>query len=81
MCGDYPAVSGWKIGHLELGDEYRLDSVYCEDIYNWLKIVYERGGINTISWHLRNPYTDGSSCNVSSKKVVEPILTGKDIYL
>ena len=52
VCGDYPAVYGWEIGHLELGDEYSLDSVYFKDIQKWIKTVYERGGINTISWHL-----------------------------
>ncbi|MDX8340711.1 glycosyl hydrolase [Draconibacterium sp. IB214405] len=76
VCGDYPAVYGWEIGHLELGDEYSLDSVYFKDIQNWIKTVYERGGINTMSWHLRNPYTGGSSWDVSSKKVVAAILPG-----
>ena len=27
MTGDYPAVIGWDIGHLELGSDYNLDSV------------------------------------------------------
>lgn len=76
VCGDYPAVYGWEIGHLELGDEYSLDSVYFEDIKGWIKTVYERGGINTISWHLRNPLTGGSSWDVSSDKVVASILPG-----
>lgn len=76
VCGDYPAVYGWEIGHLELGDEYSLDSVYFNDIQNWIKTIYERGGINTISWHLRNPHTGGSSWDVSSKKAVASILPG-----
>ncbi len=76
VCGDYPAVYGWEIGHLELGDERSLDSVKFENIKNWIIEVYERGGINTISWHLRNPYTGGSSWDVSSKKVVASILPG-----
>ncbi|WP_319268542.1 glycosyl hydrolase [uncultured Draconibacterium sp.] len=74
VCGDYPAVYGWEIGHLELGDEYSLDSVYFDDIKKWIKTVYERGGINTISWHLRNPLTGGSSWDTSSKAVVKSIL-------
>jgi hypothetical protein len=76
VCGDYPAVYGWEIGHLELGDDYSLDSVYFSDIQKWIKQVYKRGGINTISWHLRNPLTGGSSWDVSSKKVVASILPG-----
>ncbi len=76
VCGDYPAVYGWELGHLELGDAYSLDSVHFEKIQNWIKIVYERGGVNTISWHLRNPLTGGTSWDVSSKEVVKSILPG-----
>jgi mannan endo-1,4-beta-mannosidase len=76
VCGDYPAVYGWEIGHLELGDAYSLDSVHFDKIQNWIKIVYERGGVNTISWHLRNPLTGGTSWDVSSKEVVNSILPG-----
>ena len=75
-CGDYPAVYGWELGHLELGDAYSLDSVHFEKIQNWIKTVYKRGGVNTISWHLRNPLTGGSSWDVSSKEVVKSILPG-----
>lgn len=76
VCGDYPAVYGWEIGHLELGDEYSLDSVYFADIQKWIKTVYRRGGVNTISWHLRNPLTGGSSWDTSSKEVVKSIIPG-----
>lgn len=76
VCGDYPAVYGWELGHLELGDAYSLDSVHFNKIQNWIKTVYERGGVNTISWHLRNPLTGGSSWDVSSKEVVKSILPG-----
>jgi len=83
VCGDYPAVYGWELGHLELGNSYSLDSVHFNKIQNWIKLVYERGGINTISWHLRNPLTGGSAWDVSSKNVVSSILPGgekHDIY-
>ncbi len=76
VCGDYPAVYGWELGHLELGNAYSLDSVHFDKIQNWIKLVYERGGINTISWHLRNPLTGGTAWDVSSKKVVSSILPG-----
>jgi mannan endo-1,4-beta-mannosidase len=76
VCGDYPAVYGWEIGHLELGDRYSLDSVHFDKIQNWIKLVNERGGINTVSWHLRNPLTGGSSWDASSRKVVNSILPG-----
>lgn len=76
VCGDYPAVYGWELGHLELGDAYSLDSVHFDKIKQWIKQVYSRGGINTISWHLRNPFTGGTSWDTSSKEVVKSILPG-----
>lgn len=76
VCGDYPAVYGWELGHLELGDAYSLDSVYFENIRTAIVSVFERGGINTISWHLRNPLTGGSAWDTSSKEVVKAILPG-----
>jgi len=76
VCGDYPAVYGWELGHLELGDELSLDSVYFDDIRYYIKTAYERGGVNTISWHLRNPLTGGTAWDVSSKDVVASILPG-----
>jgi hypothetical protein len=76
VSGDYPAVYGWELGHLELGDAYSLDSVHFYKIQEGIKTVYNRGGISTISWHLRNPLTGGTSWDVSSKKVVASILPG-----
>lgn len=76
VCGDYPAVYGWELGHLELGDAYSLDSVHFDKIQGWIKTVYACGGVNTVSWHLRNPLTGGSSWDVSSKEVVKSILPG-----
>jgi mannan endo-1,4-beta-mannosidase len=76
VAGDYPAVYGWELGHLELGDAYSLDSVHFDRIIAWMKTVYERGGINTISWHLRNPLTGGTSWDTSSKEVVKSIIPG-----
>ncbi len=76
VCGDYPAVYGWELGHLELGVAYSLDSVHFDKIRGWIKTVYGRGGVNTISWHLRNPLTGGTSWDVSSKEVVKSVLPG-----
>jgi len=84
VCGDYPAVYGWELGHLELGDAYSLDSVYFDKIRDGIKTVYQRGGINTVSWHFRNALTGGSAWDVSSKKVVASILPGGEkhkVYL
>jgi mannan endo-1,4-beta-mannosidase len=84
VCRDYPAVYGWELGHLELGQSYSLDSVYFSKIQEGIKMVYQRGGVNTISWHLNNPFTGGSAWDVSSKEAVSSILPGgrkHDLYV
>lgn len=57
LVGDYPAVMGFDLGGIEMGDEKNLDSVpfirMKEEIINH----YMRGGIITISWHPHNPLT------------------------
>ena len=68
VCGDFPVVFGWELGHLELGNAYSLDSVKFDNITSWIKKVNKEGGINTISWHFRNPLTGGSTWDLSSKR-------------
>jgi mannan endo-1,4-beta-mannosidase len=84
---DYPAVAGFELGHLELGNERSLDSVSFAQIADQIKAHFKRGGVITISWHLNNPYTMqikdtlsrrqyGTAWDVSSKEVVGSILPG-----
>ena len=56
VTGAYPAVYGWELGHLELDSARSLDAVPFASIREYVKQVYARGGINTISWHLNNPH-------------------------
>lgn len=55
LVGDYPAVMGFDLGGIEKGDEKNLDSVPFTRIREEIINHYERGGIITLSWHLRNP--------------------------
>ena len=55
VVGEYPAVVGWELGHLELGKKQSLDSVPFDRIRIYAQQVYDRGGLNTFSWHLNNP--------------------------
>lgn len=57
VTGDYPAVYGWELGHLEIDDPINLDSVPFHTMQQLIKKGYERGGVITISWHLNNPLT------------------------
>jgi mannan endo-1,4-beta-mannosidase len=87
FTGDYPAVAGFELGHLELGNERSLDSVSFVQIAEQIRVHYKRGGVITISWHPNNPLTmqlppdksrrqGGTAWDVSSKEVVASILPG-----
>lgn len=78
VAGDYPAVYGWELGHLELGDEVSLDSIGFTNIREGIQKAHSRGGVNTISWHLRNPLTGGSSWD-PAEDAVHAILNNKDV--
>lgn len=84
VCGDYPAVIGWELGHLELGNAYSLDSVYFDNIRKGIQYAYKMGAINTVSWHHTNALTGGTAWDVSSKQTVASILPGgekHELYL
>ncbi|ALI98489.1 glycoside hydrolase family 26 protein [Rufibacter tibetensis] len=55
IVGEYPAVVGWDLGHLELKHTVNLDSVPFDKMRQFAQEVYANGGLNTISWHLNNP--------------------------
>lgn len=87
FTGDYPAVAGFEIGHLELGDVRSIDSVSFDQIAEQIKEHYRRGGVITVSWHAKNPLTiqdpasasrrqGGTAWDVSSREVVSSILPG-----
>lgn len=75
-CGDYPAVMGFDLGGIELGNEVNLDSVPFSRIREELIAHHERGGIVTLSWHPRNPLTGGSAWDNADTTVVRSILPG-----
>jgi mannan endo-1,4-beta-mannosidase len=59
VCGSYPAVYGWDVS--KLGSSFNIDTVDFEKMKVWIKETFKRGGINTISWHIDNTATGGSS--------------------
>ena len=75
-CGDYPAVMGFDLGGIEVGDEKNLDSVPFTRIREELLAHHRRGGIVTLSWHPRNPLTGGTAWDNTDTTVVQSILPG-----
>lgn len=74
LVGDYPAVFGFDLGGIEMGDMKNLDSVPFEWIREEAIKHVERGGIVTFSWHPRNPRTGETAWDVSDVEVVKNIL-------
>ncbi len=75
-CGKYPAILGLDLGGIELGAERNLDGNDFDLMRQAAIRHHERGGIISLSWHLRNPLTGGDAWDVSSDQVVASILPG-----
>ncbi|MFC2089806.1 glycoside hydrolase family 26 protein [Bacteroidota bacterium] len=76
VSGKFPAVFGWDAG--EIGQERNIDSVLFSDMQKWMIEVFERGGINTLSWHLDNPVTKGDSWDKTP--AVYAIIPGGELH-
>ena len=76
VCGDYPAVISFDLGHIELGDSLSLDKVPFQKIREEAINQYNRGGLVSLSWHARNPKTGGDAWDVTDATTVESILPG-----
>ncbi|MCC8197864.1 MAG: glycoside hydrolase family 26 protein [Tannerellaceae bacterium] len=76
VTGDYAAVHGYEIGHIELGHDVSLDSIHFDVIRARIIESYKRNGINTISWHGDNPLTGGTSWDPSDNQTVKSVLPG-----
>lgn len=55
LVGEYPAMSGWDLGKLEIDQTYNFDGINFVRTKEYIKQVYRMGGVNTISWHMNNP--------------------------
>lgn len=74
VTGKYPAVFGWELSKLENDSPLNIDSVSFSDMKKWIVMAYEKGGVNTISWHMDNPKTGGNAWDVTP--AVSTILPG-----
>ncbi len=74
VAGKFPAVHGFDIGHIELGNAANLDTVSFALMKDHMQKMYNRGAIITISWHMNNPVSNGGSWDTT--KAVPAILKG-----
>jgi len=86
VCNDYPAVMGFDLGHIELGDSVNLDGVPFNKMRQQIIEQYDRGGVVTISWHLNNPLTGGTawvkpdSITAQERQTVASVLEGGKMH-
>jgi mannan endo-1,4-beta-mannosidase len=55
ISGEHPGLIGYDLGHIELDSINNLDGVPFSRMKEDIRKNYERGGVNTISWHPNNP--------------------------
>ena len=72
----YPAIVGFDLGGIELGNACNLDGVPFDLMRRAALKHVERGGTVTFSWHPRNPFTGGDAWDISSSEVVRSVLPG-----
>jgi mannan endo-1,4-beta-mannosidase len=65
-AGSYPAVYGWDAGGLERDAGANLDGVAFERQRAWIAEGFARGGVITLSWHMRNPVTGGNAWDTTA---------------
>lgn len=83
VTGDYPALYGWDLGGIEHQKSNNIDGVPFKKMKNWIKEIYDRGGVSTISWHMDNPLTMKNSWDTTSGSLRSILPNGKkhQLYL
>lgn len=76
VCGQFPAIAGFDLAGIELGDSLNIDGVPFDLMRTAAADHVNRGGLVTFSWHPRNPFTGGDAWDVSSDQAVRSIIEG-----
>lgn len=61
LTGSHPAVCGWDISGIELGNSRNIDGEDFTVVRQHIQAAWQRGAVNTLSWHCANPVTGGNS--------------------
>lgn len=61
ICGDYPALMGWDIAGIELGQSSNIDGDDFDQIRGRILESFARGGVTTVGWHTANPVSGGTA--------------------
>jgi mannan endo-1,4-beta-mannosidase len=61
LTGSHAAVCGWDISNIELDMDRNIDNELFVDVRTHIIAAFERGAVNTISWHAANPVSGGNA--------------------
>ena len=75
VTGDYPALFGYELGHLEIDSPVNLDSVPFDKMKTYIEWAYKKGSLITLSWHVNNPLT-GENAWFPAHGTVASVLPG-----
>jgi len=75
VTGAYPAVYGWDLSKIEHDSIRDINGLPFSVQSKRVREAYERGGINTFSWHMDNP-VDGKTAWDTSRHTVADIIPG-----
>ncbi|MEH6679044.1 MAG: glycosyl hydrolase [Sediminicola sp.] len=78
VTGDFPAVHGFDLGYLEMGNPENLDKVSFCSMSRLMAMAHENGAIVTVSWHANNPLTLKNTWDTTP--VVSQILTDGSLH-
>ena len=77
VCNDFPAVFGWDVGMIGK-QSTNQDGISFDMMTSWMKLTYKSGGINTISWSMDNPITEGPCTDLTP--AVASIIPGGEYH-
>lgn len=77
VSGEFPALLGFDLGELELGQSLNLDSVSFDLMRKAIQEGHKRGAVITLSWHGHNPLNGLHAWDTSDQTFPEILPGGK----
>lgn len=79
VTGEMPAVVGWDVSGIDMGNAQVIDSVDVSEVTKHVEGIHAQGGINSFCWHAYNPIDGNDSWQVNNT-TVKNILPGGPNY-
>ena len=76
VTGDHPAIYGWDLGGTEHNSPNDIDGVPFDKMKRWIGEIYDRNGVNTISWHMDNPFTGKNAWDITQNSFASILPNG-----